>query len=374
MKKSLYSFFLLFLFFGITSCEKEQNINTETNSLKTISIDEAKDFLDSKIGSTISRNANDSYILSYSDYFSHEEIISNSEYMTVIPALTINEDLYSRILILSINGKTQSVVYSMLFDATSTENSFTGEILITDLDGNFLNGYVAENGQITMQYIQTGNGQNRYANSYYRTDGEECPDCPFNECSHCGELSTVVVTGQSNNNSIADIDEFLWSSGVQAGWNIPTSGNEIDPYYVGGGTDDTISVEEQSLTTLCGSYDFNQIGNAQSANISNLYIQIYVTSPFSTPEVINVDLNEICISIPYTSSIAASNIFNSAWENAKQDLYNEMSSNSSLLNDVNATYAFRDFLIDRLQLEKPGSAYSSLPCPGVPTTEAQYCI
>jgi hypothetical protein len=132
--------------------------------------------------------------------------------------------------------------------------------------------------------------------------------------------------------------------------------------------------DDQNPTKICGDYSFKKIGAAQYANISNLHIEIYVQTGIGTYDVIEINLNEICISIPNVSAVMAKNVFNDSWELAKQDLYTAMSSDSSLLNETAATYAFRDYLIDRLKTEKRGSTLSTLPCNNVPSSIAVYCL
>ncbi|WP_138434759.1 hypothetical protein [Winogradskyella algicola] len=132
--------------------------------------------------------------------------------------------------------------------------------------------------------------------------------------------------------------------------------------------------EEQSLTVICGNYNFTQIGNSQYANISNLHIEFYVQTSVSTYDVIDINLNEICVSIPYLSTIGASNAFNSAWEDSKVRLFDEVGGNPLQYNSITATLLFKEFLLEELIIEQSGSSFSSAPCDNVPTNEAVYCI
>lgn len=132
--------------------------------------------------------------------------------------------------------------------------------------------------------------------------------------------------------------------------------------------------EEQSLTRICGNYSFVQIGNAQYANISNLHIEFYVQTSTSSFDVIDIDLNEICVSIPYVSTVGAKNIFNDSWESAKQNIFDAVQENPYEYNSTTATHLFKDYLLQELISEQPGSSYSSTPCVNVPSTEANYCL
>ncbi|WP_424002513.1 hypothetical protein [Maribacter sp. IgM3_T14_3] len=134
-----------------------------------------------------------------------------------------------------------------------------------------------------------------------------------------------------------------------------------------------INITAQKITKICGDYNFKKIGNANYANISNLNLLIVSQGIFSN-DIIEVDLKEIAVGIPYLSTRAASNAFNSAWEQSKYDLYEAMSVNPKLLNDASATIAFRDFLIDNLKAEQAGSSISTRPISSVPSTRASYCL
>ena len=71
----------------------------------------------------------------------------------------------------------------MLFDTESTDENFTGEILITDLQGNFVNGFVIKNGLITLQYQQPSNEiQSKITSSNDQNKGDGCDDCPYTNC------------------------------------------------------------------------------------------------------------------------------------------------------------------------------------------------
>jgi len=175
--------FMLLLFIISTSCTKDGALIEESiTSIETVNFNEAVDLLnlDNK---TFAKNYSENYITPYVDYISHEELMDTNKFVTVIPATTNNLNLYSKIVLLKINNQIKSVVYSMLFDTASTDENFTGEILITDLQGNFVNGFVVKNGLITLQYQQPSNEiQSKITSSNYQNKGDGCDDCPYTNC------------------------------------------------------------------------------------------------------------------------------------------------------------------------------------------------
>ncbi|MFD0863252.1 hypothetical protein ACFQ1M_13645 [Sungkyunkwania multivorans] len=138
------------------------------------------------------------------------------------------------------------------------------------------------------------------------------------------------------------------------------------------------SVEEQSPTRICSEYEFQQIGNAKYANIGNLHLSIYVQpNPLNGVEaqVIDIEFDLVCVSIPYAISHNASLIFNEGWENAKGKLFEELSSNPSLLNNQAAVKsALSSHLLNELNNIRPSSSMATQPCGGVPATDAVYCL
>tara|TARA_R110002020_G_scaffold390758_1_gene601215 strand:+ start:168 stop:641 length:474 start_codon:yes stop_codon:yes gene_type:complete len=129
--------FLLF-----QSCEKDDTsaqLQLELNEIKTVSPENAIDYLNSFKKSKSKSLKN--YLVAIGDTVSMENITNSSEKLAVIPVKTIHGNLKSRILLLEIEGKVKSVVFSTKTYDRSTKNSFSGEILITDLEGNFIDAF-----------------------------------------------------------------------------------------------------------------------------------------------------------------------------------------------------------------------------------------
>lgn len=77
--------------------------------------------------------------------------------MGVIFAKTSNLELNTRVLLLKINGKIESVVFNMNPNKTNDNNDFSGEVVIRNLKGKFLRGYLIENGIIKKVFKKTNN-------------------------------------------------------------------------------------------------------------------------------------------------------------------------------------------------------------------------
>nr|WP_321237231.1 hypothetical protein [uncultured Psychroserpens sp.] len=230
--KKLKLLAILIIGFITINCEQEVQQVTPSNdtisgNIEAISHEDAISFLDNKLNPNANfRTLN--YVDPIYNLISYEDIDNESEQISVIPAINnANPDYYTRILLLEIDGQIEAIVYSMLFDDNSTLESFSGEILITDLYGNFLNGYVAEDGVITFQYVLTATLDRLDSSSInYNFRGNGCDDCPYEDCNYCGSLDLVVITAENESLSdpvdLSTLDDLAWSA-LSNSWIIPTS-------------------------------------------------------------------------------------------------------------------------------------------------------
>ena len=112
-------------------------------------------------------------------------ITNTDEQITILPAVLTNGEAYSRVILLDIDGEIQSVVYSMYSFNDYSTDTFYGEVLITDLEGSFINRFKVENSLLVAQYVpNTGHSDNTTMRS------TDC-DCPW-ACDMC-LLDEVVI-------------------------------------------------------------------------------------------------------------------------------------------------------------------------------------
>ena len=195
IKTGILGFILSFL---LWNCENEAGtLEAQPDAIATVSIDEAVNFF-AEISSKPTKTAKKAYAIPYLSYISQEEIINSEALLTVIPATTQHGDHYSRILLLKINNEIQSLVFSMYASGNAAQEYFSGEILITNLQGGFLNGYRVENGHFVSQFRK----KTESISDADKTGNVVCPE--HGECngeSGCilclQELDEVEVTGEA---------------------------------------------------------------------------------------------------------------------------------------------------------------------------------
>ena len=214
LKTGLLSFTIPFL---LWNCESENldTIERQQNTVETVSVNEAVDFFTAKTAFRSAKSAGEDYVIPHLAHITQEEITNSNALLTVIPATTIYEEHYSRILLLKINNQIQSLVFSMHASGNASQAYFSGEIIITDLEGNFVNGYRVANGLITTQLRKANTAAKTF--SAAKNNNVVCPD--HGECtegSNCvlclQELEEVVVGAGSGNSGgqvqYVDLNDF----------------------------------------------------------------------------------------------------------------------------------------------------------------------
>ena len=125
------------------------------------------------------------------DTIFQERITNSDELLTIVPVSTIYSNMNSRIILLKIDGEINAVVFSINQHENSTQDSFNGEILITDLQGNFMNGYRVHNSRIVARYVMEKSTKTNQKSS-------DCGSCIFSQCDLC-QRDEVVLHGSKTN-------------------------------------------------------------------------------------------------------------------------------------------------------------------------------
>lgn len=198
--KPIKLLFLFSLLLVIFSCEKD-DISIETkNSLKTVALSDVQDRL-LKIGSnTKEKSAEENYITYISEKISYEDLSNTEEELAVIEVTTHNKELYSRIIMLEFEGELQTVVVGLNPFENTTETSFSGEMLITDLEGEILKAFIIDENAIIQEFIGIGKRAPYHGHITKKNFTGEVQKnclCGMSNCNWCGELDEVIITAPS---------------------------------------------------------------------------------------------------------------------------------------------------------------------------------
>ena len=188
----------------LLTCKKEKSATQQSN-LETLSAEEVISYFEmAKVSSNVN-SSNKKQVSPNLKGITQEKINNSSALLTIIPTTTIYAEHYSRILMLKINQEIRAVVFSMYSSKKSNSKNFSGEIMMTDLDGSFINGYRVFEGKVKSQFRAKAN-DNKSSLNYISSVGR-CPEhgeCYSNSpCIECTqELDEVVVVYASASNNI----------------------------------------------------------------------------------------------------------------------------------------------------------------------------
>ncbi|RXG22387.1 hypothetical protein [Leeuwenhoekiella marinoflava] len=205
--------FILFLSVFLLSCSQDDFDTTKPELLNSTDQPQTnfKTPEPSAIASYLKRefkskdkNLENSFV-SYSFNNLHYETLTNTnQRIAVIPAVNKHSNVSSRILALTINDTLRSVVVSLISENNSSSASFSGDLFITDLDGNFITGKKIVNGLETFYYQNPDYSKHFWQTKSTRYYQNECQECPFSDCWYC-ELDEVIITVPSPSNNQAPI-------------------------------------------------------------------------------------------------------------------------------------------------------------------------
>lgn len=183
---------LIFVALLITfqACERDNILLEPVNKQNIKTVTEADAFYHLQNKTTLNRSGT-SFVTEIDDTVVYDSLINSEEMLATIAVQTQFVNANSRILMIEINDTIQTAVYNMFSNNNFETETFYGDVLITDLDGNILNALKVEDDYYVAQYLLPENFSVS-SDVYSRSSG--CPECPeFADCNMCGELGEVVL-------------------------------------------------------------------------------------------------------------------------------------------------------------------------------------
>ncbi|KLT67921.1 hypothetical protein [Flavobacterium sp. ABG] len=261
--KKVKRIILFTLALALTNCQHEENaVEQSQSSIQTVSINEAKAFLLTSQNNPAGKLSSNQIAGLDLEKITQEKLGNTDQLLTVIPFKRTNAVRFDRILLLKVNNVVRSVVYKMYADGSQITSSFSGKILISDLDGNFINGFHLENGIATLQYIKKSSKSitNKSSSDEYG-----------------GDLEGVTVYNRyKNNRFIPEIADFGWGDNLSSGGGGGEVTWEQDPGAgdTGGSTDNS----SEDVPPSCESFNFTSKkgANWQESAVKNITLRIVV--------------------------------------------------------------------------------------------------
>ena len=143
---------LMLVLVGFISCEKDDGLkDTQDQSLFNLKTVNPKD-AESAFLSKYNNKSTQSWITPYFQYNDSIGLNNSDAQITVTPVTTGFSNSYSRMFSIEINGNIESVLYHMIPNDISSQNSFWGQAVLTDLSGNVRAAFDVEDNLYTSYY------------------------------------------------------------------------------------------------------------------------------------------------------------------------------------------------------------------------------
>ena len=220
----------------MSNCQVEEDVGRQENTIQTVSLDEAISFVKQNPLNSSSKTGKKKTFTPDFDAITQEKITNSDQLITVIPLYSNTRQEYSRILLLKIKDTIKSVVFSMFPDKDALSKDFCGKILITKINGEFVNGFRIKKGYIVSQFVKkkTSTSNSRMQSKIIIIDGVEFE-----------ELNEVIVMNNyhSEPSTISYMTLFNdWSGSSGSEINYGTSWEYSSDG--GGGGSNTTSTEQ----------------------------------------------------------------------------------------------------------------------------------
>lgn len=136
----------------LSHCQKDELIPEAQSAIATVSFEEAIAVLGANDPLVSNKSSVVPFVTSDLESIYHEPLTDSDESMTIIPATNRYDGVYSRILLLKINGSIEHLVFSMVTDEASETTAFSGKIYLTTLEGDYINAYKLVDGIVVSRY------------------------------------------------------------------------------------------------------------------------------------------------------------------------------------------------------------------------------
>ena len=276
-------YLLLIVPFLMLGCQKE-NLEIQPQEklpIETVGDKEALEFLNNlNLYKTSQKEVQ--FVALQLDKMTREKLINSDQMLTVIPATTIYKDHYSRVLLLKLDGELRSVVFSMYAADGRQGEYFSGEILITGLNGEFINGYRASNGTLISKFIKKK--WDAKSHRSLKSTGDFCPDHGMCEvgslCNFCLQtLDEVELTGGGSTDSGISLGGIYPDYKTESG-DFNSEQETISWIAEGGAGGSTTTTTEEEEGPSCESFSFsNTTSNWQEAAVKNIQFKVVLLSP-----------------------------------------------------------------------------------------------
>jgi hypothetical protein len=211
---------------SLTNCQVEE-IATDENSIKTVTKEEAMFFLQQQ-SNTINLNGNST---SYDYNFrkiTQEKLTNTAELLTVVPIITKLKKTKSKALLIKVASKIQTIIYTEYHEESSKTNSFSGTILLTKLNGDFIRAYKLKNNEYVIDLVPAKGATSKLLNLTSIELNEVIIINSYKKPSW--GYVPIIVQDTKTTPSLSDLENYWWLKSGGGGPAVePEPDTDVDP-------------------------------------------------------------------------------------------------------------------------------------------------
>lgn len=130
------------------SCSTDESILQNESNIKTVSKERAVEFLQQNpLNLSGSKTAKTTTLFDY-ESITLETLTNSDQSLTVIPLAQNSKDVSRKILLVQIGNEIKSIIFTMVATSSTNSEHFSGKIIITNLNGVFINGFSVKDGML----------------------------------------------------------------------------------------------------------------------------------------------------------------------------------------------------------------------------------
>jgi hypothetical protein len=270
------------------SCSTEETLMQNETTIKTVSKQEAIQFLQNSNGlnGTKSKSTNVPLVFDF-EKITQEKTSHKEALITVIPAQSDIKDKKIRVILWKVDNTIESIVYNEYASESSTINSFTGIIIMKRLNGDFIRAYKLKNNNYVIDLLPIKkDATSKSSNSF----GEE--PIGLHEViviNNFKKTSYNFVPMIDRNKSVSDVEDYYWlKSGGGGGYTGAEPVVEEDPCAQIKGLLDYNSTESINLKS-----NINWLKDKVNAAVNNKEAGVEVKKVMNADETFKYEFNQV---------------------------------------------------------------------------------
>ncbi|MGZ9734678.1 hypothetical protein [Flavobacterium sp. GNP002] len=202
------------------SCSTEDIAIEQQSNIETVSKNEAitfvKNLYDEQRTTAKSSGLQNDFDF---DKITQEKLTNTTELLTVIPIKTKAQQQRRRALFLRVGSQIESMIYHEFAESSSTNDTFSGIVLMTRLNGDFIRAYRLKNNKYVVDLIpakKIKSGQKATQHTSRSVDGSQLDE-------------VVVYNNYKDPSSFVSLNEMGKEVPITISWNSLGSGGDPDP-------------------------------------------------------------------------------------------------------------------------------------------------